>query len=152
MKQHIIEPLLDIEYVYLNNTKLSQAILNNHIRLDGTWNDLNVFDDVSIQVALRHMNCVENFLGLGIVIFNSSVPQGKIYGTAKENIVMYYIPVNGADLEKAFSFTTDETGYIGIHESSDYTNLTSSDIVINGMKLFAERIDGIIVGTINKAA
>ena len=55
MKQHIIEPLLDIEYVYLNNTKLSQAILNNHIRLDGTWNDLNVFDDVSIQVALRHI-------------------------------------------------------------------------------------------------
>ena len=55
MKQHTIEPLLDIEYVYLNNTKLSQAILNNHIRLDGTWNDLNVFDDVSIQVALRHI-------------------------------------------------------------------------------------------------
>lgn len=118
-------------------------------------NPLDVADylaeaEVNTQTAFG-MTYVENFLGLGTVMFNSSVPQGKIYGTAKENIVMYYIPVNGADLEKAFAFTTDETGYIGIHESSDYTNLTSSDTVINGMKLFAERIDGIVVGTIGAA-
>lgn len=95
---------------------------------------------------------VENFLGLGTVIMNSSVPKGKIYATAKENIVLYYIPVNGADLGEAFSFTADQTGYIGIHEEPDYTNMTASDTVINGMTLFAERLDGIIVGTIGGAA
>lgn len=94
---------------------------------------------------------VENFLGLGTVIMNSSVPKGTIYATAKENIVLYYIPVNGADLGEAFSFTADQTGYIGIHEEPDYTNMTASDTVINGMTLFAERLDGIIVGTISAA-
>lgn len=94
------------------------------------------------------MTYVENFLGLGTVVFNSSVPKGKIYATAKNNIVLYYIPVNGADISEAFTFTTDETGYIGIHEEPDYTNMTSSDTVVNGCELFAERLDGIVVATI----
>lgn len=94
------------------------------------------------------MKYVEDFLGLGKTFFNSSVPKGKIYSTAQENLVLYYVPVNGADLEEAFSFTADESGYIGIHEFPDYTNMTASDTVINGMKLMAERIDGVVVGTI----
>ena len=40
-------------------------------------------------------------------------------------------------------------GYIGIHEEPDYTNMTASDTVINGMTLFAERLDGVVVGTIS---
>lgn len=92
---------------------------------------------------------VENFLGMGTVIMNSSVDQGTIYATAKDNVVLYYVPVNGADLNEAFAFTTDETGYIGIHETADYTNLTASDTVICGMTLFAERIDGIVIGELN---
>lgn len=103
---------------------------------------------ISTQTAFG-MTYIEDFLGLGTVILNSSVPKGKIYATAKDNIVLYYIAVNGADLGEAFDFTSDETGYIGIHESADYTNLTASDTVINGMVLLAERIDGIVVGTIS---
>lgn len=115
-------------------------------------NPLDVADylataQITMQTAFG-MNYVENFLGLGTVFFNSSVPKGTIYATAQDNIVLYYIPVNGADLGEAFSFTTDETGYIGIHEEPDYTNMTASDTVINGMELFAERIDGIVVATI----
>lgn len=102
---------------------------------------------ISTQTAFG-MTYVEDFLGLGTVIMNASVPKGKIYATAKENIVLYYIPVNGADLGEAFEFTSDETGYIGIHESPDYTNMTASDTVVNGMVFFAERIDGVVVGTI----
>lgn len=94
------------------------------------------------------MTYVENFLGLGTLIMTSAVPKGTIYATAQDNIVLYYIPVNGADLGDAFSFTADETGYIGIHEEPDYTNMTASDTVINGMTLFAERLDGVIVVTI----
>lgn len=102
---------------------------------------------ISTQTAFG-MTYVEDFLGLGTVIMNASVPKGKVYATAKENIVLYYIPVNGADLGEAFDFTTDETGYIGIHETPDYTNMTASDTVVNGMVFFAERIDGVVVGTI----
>lgn len=102
---------------------------------------------ITMQTAFG-MSYVENFLGLGTVFFNSSVPQGKIYATAKQNLVVYYVPVNGADLNEAFSFTSDETGLIGIHEEPDYTNMTASDTVINGMVLFAERIDGVVVSSI----
>ena len=116
-------------------------------------NPLDVADylataNITTQTAFG-MTYVEDFLGLGTVIFNSSVPKGKIYATAKDNIVLYYIPVNGADLNEAFTFTSDDTGYIGIHESPDYTNMTGSDTVVNGMELFAERLDGIVVATIS---
>ena len=106
---------------------------------------------ISTQTAFG-MSYVENFLGLGTVIFNSSVPKGKIYATAKQNIVLYYIPVNGADLDKAFDFTSDATGLIGIHEEPDYTRMTAMDIVTSGLTLFAEYIDGVVVGTISATA
>ena len=119
-------------------------------------NPLDVADylataNISLQSAFG-MSYVENFLGLGTVIFNSSVPQGKIYATAKNNLVLYYIAVNGADLNEAFQFTSDQTGLIGIHEEPDYTNMTASDTVVSGSVLFAERIDGVVVGTIGAGA
>lgn len=115
-------------------------------------NPLDVADylataNITLQTAFG-MTYVENFLGLGTVIFNSSVPKGKVYATAKDNLILYYIPVNGADLNEAFSFTSDATGLIGIHEAPDYTNMTASDTVVSGIVLFAERIDGVVVGTI----
>lgn len=106
---------------------------------------------ITVQSAFG-LSYVENFLNLGTVIINSSVPKGKVYATAKENIVLYYVSVNGADLGEAFSFTADETGYIGIHESPNYDNMTAKDTVISGITLLAERIDGIVVSTINAPA
>ena len=102
---------------------------------------------ISTQTAFG-MTYVEDFLGLGTVFTNTNVPKGKVYATAKENVVLYYIAVNGADLGEAFDFTSDETGYIGIHEHPNYDNMTALDTVVNGMELFAERLDGVVVGTI----
>lgn len=118
-------------------------------------NPLDVADylakaEISTQTAFG-MTYIENFLGMGTLFLNSDVPQGKIYATAKDNIILYYIAVNGADLGEAFSFTSDETGYIGIHEVPDYTNLTASDTVVSGIELMAEKLDGIVVGTITAA-
>jgi len=119
-------------------------------------NPLDVADylataNITLQTVFG-MTYVEDFLGLGTTFFNSAVPKGTIYSTAKENIIMYYIPVNGADLGEAFSFTSDELGLIGIHEVPDYSNMTASDTVVNGLVLFAERLDGVIVATIGSAA
>ena len=105
---------------------------------------------ITTQTAFG-MTYVENFLGMGTVILTGLVTKGKIYSTAKENIVLYYVPVNGADLGEAFDFTSDSTGLIGIHETSDYSNLTASDTVLNGMTLFADRLDGIVATTITAA-
>ena len=102
---------------------------------------------ITTQTAFG-MTYVEDFLGMGRVFMNSSVTKGTIYSTAQDNLVLYYVPVNGADLNEAFSFTSDETGYIGIHEEPDYTNMTASDTVVNGMALFAERLDGVVKTTI----
>lgn len=117
-------------------------------------NPLDVADylataQITMQTAFG-MNYIEDFLGMGTTILTSLVPQGTIYSTAKENIVLYYIPANGADLNLAFTFTSDSTGLIGIHEEPDYTNMTASDTVVNGLVLFAERIDGVIVTTIGE--
>ncbi len=102
---------------------------------------------ITVQNAFG-MRYVEDFLGLGTVILNGSVPKGKMFSTAKSNIVVYYVPVNGAGMEKAFTFTADETGLIGIHEFPDYDRMTVNDTIMSGIKIFAERLDGVVVGTI----
>lgn len=115
-------------------------------------NPLDVADylataQISMQTAFG-MSYVEDFLGLGTVFFNSTVPEGKIYATAKDNVILYYVPVTGNEFGDTFQMTADETGYIGIHEYVDYTRMTAEDTVVNGMSLFAERLDGIVIGTI----
>ena len=98
------------------------------------------------------MNYVENFLGLGTVFFNSSVPQGKFYATAKENIVTYFINVASGDIGGAFGLTADETGYIGINEYPDKDTARVIDLVMSGVTFFPERVDGIVVGTIGETS
>lgn len=133
--------------VLFEDDAVSTVYFINPLDVAGYLGDANI----SMQTAFG-MSYVENFMGLGTVIMNASVPQGKVYATAKENLVLYYIPVNGADLNEAFDFTADDTGYIGIHEEADYSNMTAADTVVCGMVLFAERLDGVVVASISPAA
>ena len=102
---------------------------------------------ISLQ-TLFGMTYIKNFLGLGDVFLNSSVPAGKIYATAKENIVCYYVKADEADISNAFNFTTDQTGLIGIHEQPNYERATVDDTVVSGVTFFAENLGGVVVGTI----
>ena len=95
---------------------------------------------------------IENFLGMGTVILASDVPKGKVYSTAAENILCYYINVSGSDMAQAFAFTSDETGLVGIHTGAIYENVTAETVALCGVGLFAEKLDGIVVGTITPAA
>lgn len=105
---------------------------------------------ITVQTAFG-LNYIENFLGLGTVILTGAITQGTFYATAAENIVAYYINVNEANgLGDAFDFTTDaETGMIGIHEDGNYQRMQEETVAISGITLFAERLDGVIVGTIS---
>jgi hypothetical protein len=105
---------------------------------------------ITVQTAFG-LNYIENFLGLGTVILTGAISQGTFYATAAENIVAYYINVNEANgLGDAFDFTTDaETGMIGIHEDGNYQRMQEETVAISGITLFAERLDGVIVGTIS---
>ena len=116
-------------------------------------NPLDVADylgnaQISTQSAFG-MSYIENFLGMGKVILASDVPKGKIYATAAENIVLYFIPVTSGDMGAAFSLTSDATGLIGIHTNAKHENFTSNTAAASGVGLFAEKIDGIVVGTIS---
>ena len=118
-------------------------------------NPLDVADylgnaQITTQTAFG-MSYVENFLGMGTAILAADVPKGKIYATAAENIVLYYISVTGSDLAQAFNLTGDATGLIGVHTDSDYSNFTSQTVAASGVGLFAEKLDGIVVGTIQPA-
>lgn len=103
---------------------------------------------VSTQTAFG-FTYIENFLGMGNVILAADVPKGKIYTTAAENIVCYYINVSGSDMAQAFALTSDATGLVGIHTGAVYNNVTAETVALSGVGLFAEKLDGIVVGTIS---
>lgn len=95
------------------------------------------------------MNYIENFLGLGTVILNSGITRGTFVATAKENIIMYYLTMNG-DIADAFSLTADELGYIGI--KSGYQNEERAQIeslVMDGIQFFVEYAAGVVKGFIS---
>ena len=105
---------------------------------------------ISTQTAFG-FSYIENFLGMGTVILASDIPKGKIYTTAAENIVLYYIPVSSADMAQAFDLTADSTGLVGIHTGADYSTMTAETVAASGVGLFAEKLDGIVVGSITGA-
>ena len=115
-------------------------------------NPLDVADylgtaQVTVQTVFG-MSYIENFLGLGLVILNSTVPKGKFYATAIENVILYHVNVRDSKLAQAFELQTDDTGYIGISEYPDKDTARVMDMVLSGVTFFAERVDGIVVGTI----
>ena len=103
---------------------------------------------ITVQTAFG-MNYIENFLGLGTVILSSQVTAGTFVATAKENLVLYYLTMNG-DVANAFDLTADETGFIGI--KSGYQNEERAQIeslVMSGIQLFVEYAAGVVKGTID---
>lgn len=103
---------------------------------------------ISTQTAFG-MNYIEDFLGLGTVILASQITQGTFVATAKENLILYYLTMNG-DVANAFDLTADQTGYVGI--KSGYQNEERAQIeslVMSGIQLFVEYGAGVIKGEID---
>lgn len=139
--------------------------------LAGTWGQLQVlFEDdavstvhfmspltisdylgtatITVQTAFG-MNYIEDFLGLGTVVMNSNIPQGMVYSTAKENLILYYLTMSG-DVARAFNLTADATGYIGI--KSGYQNEERAQIeslIMSGIQFLVEYVDGVVIGQID---
>lgn len=106
---------------------------------------------VTMQTAFG-MNYIENFLGLGTAILTSRVTKGTFVATAKENLIMYYLTMNG-DVAAAFNLTADELGYIGI--SSGEPNKERAQVeslVMDGIQFLVEYAAGVIKGTITAAS
>ncbi len=106
---------------------------------------------ISVQTAFG-MNYIENFLGLGTVIMSSRVTAGTFIATAKQNLIMYYLQMNG-DLADSFELTSDETGYIGIASGHpDRTRAQIESLVMDGIQFLVEYAGGVVKGTITAAS
>ena len=101
---------------------------------------------ITTQTAFG-MNYIEDFLGLGTVITSSRITQGTFVATAKENIIMYYLTMNG-EVASAFNLTADESGYIGIHKSQNDKRAQLETLVMSGIKFLVEYADGVVVGEV----
>ncbi|MBU5594911.1 hypothetical protein KQI76_07010 [Amphibacillus sp. MSJ-3] len=94
------------------------------------------------------MTYIQDFLNNRVVFMHGDIPKGTIYSTAVDNLVIAYATMNGGEVNKAFDFTTDPTGLIGVTHDINKQRLTAETVTAYGIVLFAERIDGVVVGTI----
>ena len=103
--------------------------------------------NITVQTAFG-MNYIADFLGLGTVIMSSRITQGTFVATAKENLILYYLTMNG-DVAQSFSLTADDLGLIGI--KSGYQNEERAQIeslVMSGIQLMFEYAAGVVKGSI----
>lgn len=105
--------------------------------------------NVTVQNAFG-MTYLEGFLNNKVVFMSAEIPQGTVYSTADQNLIAAYALMNGGEIGQAFDFVTDETGLIGITHDIDKKRLTAETITAYGVVLFAERLDGVVVGTITE--
>lgn len=101
---------------------------------------------VTTQTAFG-MSYIQDFLGMGTVVMSSLIPEDKVYSTAKENLILYYLTMTG-DVARAFDLTCDETGYIGMHTSQTDNRAQIETLVMFGIQFLVEYADGVVVGTL----
>lgn len=89
------------------------------------------------------------FLSQTVLVFDN-IPQGKIYTTAVNNIVLANADVSSSDFASEFELTTDQTGLIGVTHDTVKNNLTKETIAVEGVQLFAEIQNGVIETTITE--
>lgn len=94
------------------------------------------------------MTYIQNFLNNRVVFMSAQIPQGTIYTTAANNLIAAYAVMNGGSIGQAFDFVTDETGLIGVTHDTDKSRLTAETVTAYGLELFAEILNGVVVGTI----
>lgn len=105
---------------------------------------------ITVQEAFG-MNYIENFLGLGTVILSSQITQGTFIATAKENIVLYYLSMNG-DIAGKFGLTVDDLGVVGIKTDIPTENRAQLEtLVMAGIDFFVEYAAGVVKGTISSS-
>lgn len=97
------------------------------------------------------MTLLKNFLGANNVVVLNSIPQGKVYSTAVDNLVFAHLNVRNGDVGGIFADFTDETGYIAAGRDRQLNNLTYDSVFFGANVLFAEIPEGVVEATIEAA-
>lgn len=104
-------------------------------------------------VTLQTLNGIEyikNFLGAQTIIVTSDIPQGKVFATPVNNLVLYYIDPSKDFQEAGLTYAVQgETNLIGFHVQGNYNTAVGEAFAMMGMKLWAEYLDGISNVTIS---
>lgn len=132
--------------------KLQVLFENDSVEVVHFINPLTIADylataTISMQTAFG-MNYIQDFLGMGTVIMNSAIPEGHVISTAKENIILYYLTMNG-EVAQAFNLTADETGYVGVHASQTDNRAQLEIMAMSGIQFLVEYADGVVLGQID---
>lgn len=114
--------------------------------------------DVAQAIADKELT-LETAFGLnyytsatGTIVFTTTqVAQGTVYATASENLVVAYIPAN-SELGNSFALTSDETGYIGMKHFVENESMTHQTLLVSGVLMFPERLDGVVKVSLEKPA
>lgn len=98
------------------------------------------------------MTLMKNFLGVENVVMLNSIPKGKIYATAIDNLVFAYLDVRTSDLGQTFAQFTDNLGLIGVSRDVQQNHLTLDSVFFGANTLFAEVPEGVVEATIKAPA
>ncbi|MBF0842314.1 capsid protein [Staphylococcus lentus] len=98
--------------------------------------------------AIFGMNLLTPYVGARVLEF-SDIPEGEVWLTTAENLNVAYANPNG-ELSLAFSFATDETGFVGVIHNIIPNRLTTETILAHAVILFPENIDAVVKVSITK--
>lgn len=97
--------------------------------------------------SLFGMRYLATFLGIDDIIVTSKVAKGTVIATPTENIRIY-----GADFGELsrgdLSYTTSDSGLIGVHHIGNYGRVSAETNVLTAMTILAEKLPYIVKGTI----
>lgn len=117
-------------------------------------NTLDLYEylgDTSVTLqTLNGIEYIKNFLGAQTIIVTSDIPQGKVFATPVNNLVLYYIDPSKDFQEAGLTYAVQgETNLIGFHVQGNYNTAVGEAFAMMGMKLWAEYLDGISNVTIS---
>lgn len=106
--------------------------------------------DVANEIANKEIT-LETSFGLRyyvdvtgtVVILNNTIPKGEVYATAADNLQVAYITAS-SEAFKEFNMFTDEFGYIGVSHGQQLETLSVQTVLVSGVLIFPERLDGMI--------
>lgn len=96
------------------------------------------------------MTLLKNFLGANNVVVLNAIPEGKVYSTAVDNIVLAYLDMKASDLGDIFVDFADETGFISATRGRTLRNATYESLFMNALVLFPEIPAGVVEATIDE--
>ncbi|ULG73214.1 hypothetical protein [Macrococcus brunensis] len=121
--------------VFVHPMDVAQAIADKQLSLETSFG-LNYYTDVT-----------------GTVVFTSTqVTRGTVYATAAENLVVAYISADSSDLAQTFALTSDDTGFIGMTHFVSHETLTQQTLLVSGVLMYPERLDGIVKVSLSAGA